>query len=352
MDIPVQSRYVHFTINMIYTSLTQLEKKLKIQKNLYAVENKYPLLISDYYLKLINKENGPDDPIWKQCMPDPKELEDTSSSFDPLAEEKQMPVAKLIHRYTDRAVLLTTSRCSTQCRFCFRKRYWKSGTDREDITDNELDNITDYLKTHREVKEILLSGGDPLILSNKRIKYILDSIYSVKSVEIVRIASRVPVTLPSRVENDLVNLLSSYEGIWFVTHFNHPCEVTPTSLKACKKIISSGIPILNQTVLLKEINDKPEILETLFRKLVKNHIKPHYLFHVDPVKGVKHYATGIHKGLEILDFFRRNVSSIATPHFAIDLPEGGGKVSLQPDYSVGNKFQDTNKTKLINYYSE
>ncbi|MCP4177584.1 MAG: KamA family radical SAM protein [bacterium] len=337
---------------MIYTSLTQLEKKLNIQKNLYAVENKYPLLISDYYLSLIVPEKGSNDPIWKQCMPNPKELDDTSSSFDPLAEEEQMPVRKLIHRYTDRAVLLTSSRCSTQCRFCFRKRYWKSGADREDISDSELKNITDYLNTHQEIKEILLSGGDPLILSNKRLKYILDTIYSIKNIEIVRIASRIPVTLPSRINDDLVNLLSNYEGIWFVTHFNHPNELTTESLTACKKIISVGIPILNQTVLLKDINDKSEILEALFRKLVRNHIKPHYLFHVDPVQGVKHYATGIKKGLEILEFFRKNVSSIATPHFAIDLPEGGGKVSLQPNYKVNDKFQDINKIKLIKYYND
>jgi lysine 2,3-aminomutase len=337
---------------MLYTSLKQLEDEFKIPKNLYPVEEKYPILISDYYLNLIDKTRGNNDPIWKQCMPNTKELEDKFSSFDPLAEEMQMPIPKLIHRYTDRAVLLTTSRCSTQCRFCFRKRYWKSGTEREDITDNELNKIIDYLNSNKEVKEILLSGGDPLILSNIRIKYILDSICNVKSIEVVRIASRIPVTLPSRLNNDLIDLLSTYEGIWFVTHFNHPNEITSESLTACKKIISAGIPILNQTVLLKDVNDTPEILETLFRKLVRNHIKPHYLFHVDPIQGVKHYATGIEKGLEILEYFRKNVSSIATPHFAIDLPGGGGKVSLQPNYKVNDKFQDINKTKLIKYYND
>lgn len=338
-----------------FYSLKSIEKKLhlKLPKKLCAVEKEYPVLVSKYYLKLINKNNIPDDPIWKQCIPDTDELNDSAADEDPQCEKQYIPVPKLIHRYKDRSLLLTTTRCTTQCRFCFRKRYWKQGTARQDITDNELKNAVNYLKAHSEIKEVLLSGGDPLILSNSKLDFILKAVYSTGTIEVVRIASRVPVTHPSRINSGLVKVFSKYDGIWFVTHFNHPNEVTKESMAACKKIISSGIPILNQTVLLKGINDNPIVLEELFRSLIKNKIKPHYLFHLDPVKGIKHFATGIEKGLKILKYCRKNLSSIATPHFSIDLPEGGGKVSLQPSYSKDCiLFESAEEEKLIAYYPE
>lgn len=341
-------------IKFFYT-LNDVGEKLryKIPENLFNVEREYPILISEYYLNLINKKNIPDDPIWKQCIPDKRETKDIKSVNDPQCEQRHMPLPKLIHRYKDRALILTTTRCTTQCRFCFRKRHWKQGTVRQDITDRELQNTVKYLKAHPEIKEVLLSGGDPLILSNSKLDSILKAVYSAGTIEVVRIASRVPVTLPHRINNSLIKVLSKYDGIWLVTHFNHPNEVTPESMEVCKKIISSGIPILNQTVLLKGINDNPVTLEELFRKLIKNKIKPHYLFHVDPVKGVKHFATGIEKGLEIMKYFRKNLSSVATPHFAIDLPEGGGKASLQPLYSRdGILFESVEGKKIISYYPE
>lgn len=338
-----------------FTTLKEIEKELriKISKDICAVEKEYPVLVSEYYLNLINKNNIPNDPIWKQCIPTISELNDNASDEDPQCEKKYIPTPKLIHRYKDRALLLTTTRCATQCRFCFRKRHWKEGTNRQDITDSELKNAVRYLQAHPEIKEILLSGGDPLILSNNRLDSILRAVYSIKTIEVVRIASRVVVTNPSRINSGLLKTLSKYSGVWLVTHFNHPNEVTLESMAACKKIISSGVPILNQTVLLKGINDNPAILEELFRSLIKNKIKPHYLFHIDPVTGVKHFATGIEKGLGILKYFRRNLSSIATPHFSIDLPEGGGKVSLQPSYSKDNfLFESVEEEKLISYYPE
>jgi len=338
-----------------FYSLKDIEKKLHIEipKYLYDAEKKYPVLVSKYYLNLVNKNNIPDDPIWKQCIPAINELNDSTSDNDPQCEKKYTPVPKLIRRYKDRALLLTTTSCTTQCRFCFRKRYWTQGSVRHDITNKELRNAVNYLKTHSEIKEVLLSGGDPLILSDIKLDSILKAIFSTGTIEVVRIASRVPVTYPSRIDSGLLKVLSSYDGIWFVTHFNHPNEVTPKSMTACRKIISAGIPILNQTVLLKGINDAPVILEELFRKLVKNKIKPHYLFHLDPVKGVKHFATGIEKGLETLRYFRKNLSSIATPHFSIDLLKGGGKVSLQPSYSKdGISFESVEGERLIPYYAK
>jgi lysine 2,3-aminomutase len=323
---------------------------IKLPEDVFNVVEEYPILASPYYLDLIDKSNLPEDPIWKQVIPSVDELTSCDDvSEDPLYEESQMPVNRLIHRYKDRVVLLSTNRCTMQCRFCFRKRYWKSSSSRKDITNNELIEICSYLKQDKNIKEILLSGGDPLILDNSKLRYILDTLYAVENIEIIRIATRIPVTLPNRINNNLVNILAEYPGLWFVTHFNHPNEVTEHSLEACRKIIKAGIPILNQTVLLKGVNDNAEILECLFRQLIKNKIKPHYLFHVDPVKSVTHFSTGIEKGLEIIKSFRSTLSSVAVPHFAIDLPEGGGKVSLQPDYKTDDKFQAINNKSLIHY---
>lgn len=335
-----------------YVTLKEIGDKynLSIPAELKRVEEKYPILIPKYYFDLIDRNNIPNDPIWKQCIPDKKELEDSTSSEDPFWEEKQMPVPQLIHRYQDRAVVLTTNRCSMQCRFCFRKRYWKSEIKRQDITDLELDNICNYLSRNLSIHEILVSGGDPLLLKTPRLEQILDMLASVKNIEVIRIATRIPVTLPSRIDEKLVNTLAKYPGLWIVTHFNHPQEVTQEAINACNLIIKSGIPILNQTVLLKGINDNADILENLFRKLIKIKVKPHYLFHVDPVKGVKHFATGIDCGLDILREFRSKLSSIAVPHFAIDLPEGGGKVALQPDYTQNQGFISINNKTTIPYY--
>jgi lysine 2,3-aminomutase len=324
--------------------------KIELPEEIVKVAEHYPILTSTYYLDLIDKNNIDTDPIWKQVIPSPDELENSElDSEDPLHEEPQMPVDRLIHRYKDRAVLVSTNRCTMQCRFCFRKRYWKSNSTRNDISEAELEAVCKYLKETPSIREILLSGGDPLIFNDSKLKYILDKLYAVKNIDIVRIATRVPVTLPKRITNNLSNLLSQYPGLWIVTHFNHPKEVNKNSLEACNKIIKSGTPILNQTVLLKGVNDSADTLEELFRSLVKNKIKPHYLFHVDPVKSVTHFSTGIQKGLDILKEFRSTLSSIAVPHFAIDLPEGGGKVSLQPNYKVENKYLGIDNKKLISY---
>ena len=324
--------------------------KIKLSESAAEVAKHYPILASAYYLDLIDKTKLQNDPIWKQVIPSIEELNHSGTdSEDPLYEEPQMPVNRLIHRYKDRAVLLSTNRCTMQCRFCFRKRYWKSDSYRKDISDKELNTICKYLTATPDIKEILLSGGDPLILDDTRLKYILDKLYAVGNIEIVRIATRVPVTLPKRITDNLSDMFSKYPGLWFITHFNHPKEVNKDSMEACSRIIKAGIPILNQTVLLKGVNDCSDILEELFRLLIKNRIKPHYLFHVDPVKGVNHFSTGIQKGLDILKEFRSTLSSLAVPHFAIDLPEGGGKVSLQPDYKIDDKYPSIGNKKLISY---
>ena len=320
-------------------------------KVLKEVESEYPIYISPYYLNLIDKKDPLNDPIWKLSMPDAQELNDMDSSFDPLSEEEQMPVDRLIHRYPDRVVMLTTNRCPMLCRHCFRKRYWKSGEDWADITIKQIDAICAYLAENSGINEVLISGGDPLMLSNKKLKIILDKLTAVENIDVIRMATRIPVTLPMRIDDELIDILKQYPQIWFVTHYNHVKELTEESIESCRKITSIGIPILNQAVLMKGINDNAKTLEELFRKLVKHRIKPHYLFHVDPVRGVKHFATGVQVGLDILREFKTSLSSIAVPHFAIDLPGGGGKVALQPDYNNGKGYSSMNGD-VIEYYKD
>ncbi len=305
--------------------------------DLRTAAEKYPILISAYYQSLIDSSNPESDPITRQCMPDPRELDDTLPD-DGLGEEPQTPVPRLIHRYSDRAVLLTTNRCAVHCRFCFRKRFWKSGNSEADISKPELEEACSYLKSHSEVRELLVSGGDPLMLSRARLLDIFSRLADIENLKILRLCTRVPVTDPGRVNPELAAGLAIIPGLWMVTHFNHPREVTPESVRACSEFISRGIPVLNQTVLLAGINDRADILEELFSGLVSHRIKPHYLFHIDPVRGVKHFSTGVERGIKILRELRNRISSLATPVFAIDLPEGGGKVPLLPDYRRGEGF--------------
>ena len=334
-------------------STKQAARTLKVQPpaDYLEVEKKYPLLVSDYYLNLIDSSTRhiENDPIWRQCMPSADELKDKNSDLDPLAEEIQMAVPRLIHRYPDRAVLLSTGKCATRCRFCFRKRTWTDGRELSDISKVELAEVCAYLRATPTVSEVLISGGDPLMLSCENLGFILDELSSIESISVLRIGTRVPVTLPSLVSPEVIEMLASYSGLWLMTHFNHPRELTDESITLCREFIKAGIPLLNQTVLLKGVNDNSETLENLFRKLITIKVKPHYLYHVDPVRGVRHFATGIDKGLEILKEFRSKLSSLAVPTFAIDLPEGGGKVALQPQYCCDNKYPSVIDEHLIEY---
>lgn len=335
-----------------YNSYRDIMNKLQLPTDsaAEAVDAVYPCSANDYYLKLIDVDNLANDPIAKQVLPDLRELDDGESSFDPLSEVEQSPVSGLIHRFVDRAVLLATGRCAVRCRFCFRKRTWTDGLEElPDLDDVGLAKISAYLRVHPEIREVLISGGDPLMLPFERLKKIITEISSIPSIDTLRVGSRMPVVWPQRVDSDIADFLGSIPGLWFATHFNHPQEVTAEATEACSRLIKAGVPIINQTVLLKGINDDAFILEDLFRKLIKIRVKPHYLFHVDPVRGVRHFATGIECGLDILRKFRSRLSSLAVPTFAIDLPEGGGKVALQPQYGFQNEFQDIFDQKKIIY---
>lgn len=216
-----------------------------------------------------------------------------------------------------------------------------------EISDTELNAVCEYLLKHPEVREILISGGDPLMLSTGRLHDILLRISRITSIDIIRLGTRIPVVMPSRIDNELIVILGSFSNLWLATHFNHPRELTEESLAVCNRLIRQGIPIINQTVLLKGINDDADLLADLFRTLAKNKIKPHYLFHVDPVKGNGHFRTGIDRGLQIMRELRNRISSVATPTFAIDLPGGGGKVPLQPDYRTPLGFESIDGRYIV-----
>lgn len=289
-----------------------------------TVETRYPPIISDYYRRLAEAAGAP---IARQCYPDPEELESRFED-DGMNENEQSAVPRLIHRYPEHALLLVTSRCAVRCRFCFRKRLWLQPE--SDITDSELIVVCNYLRTHPQIREILISGGDPLMLSISALEKILDALMAVPSVRVLRIGTRRPVTDPFNVSDELCDLLARYP-IRLMTHFNHPAELTCESMQLCWKLHTLGIPLFNQTVLLKGINDDPDTLVRLFNTLSEYNITPHYLFHIDPVAGVSHFATGLKRGHALFAEARKRLSSLSLPTFALDLPHGKGKIILSPD---------------------
>ena len=297
------------------------------EKLLAEVKRRYPVKLNEYCRRLAERSAA----VSRLYLPDLRELEELGLSSDGLAETAQSPVPKLIRRYVDRAVVLATTECFVRCRFCFRKRLWADGAAQYNLSDPELDGICSFLDGSREITDILLSGGDPLVLNDERLLEIVKRIGSSGGVETIRICSRAPAVQPGRVTEELASALSEIDGVWFVTHFDHPDELTPEAERACRVLVSHGVPVLNQTVLLAGVNDDAETLRRLFKRLAALRVKPHYLFHIDPIEGVSHFATGIGKGLEIMSEFRMTLSSIAAPSFAIDLPEGEGKVILTPD---------------------
>lgn len=305
--------------NLTSQEIKEIEKVIQI----------YPMRINPYYLSLIKKKG---DPIWLQAIPDKRELEDREGLDDPLAEEAQSPVPNLTHRYPDRVLFLVSNRCAMYCRFCLRKR--KVGKKNLVITEDTVKAGLDYIRAHKEIKDVLVSGGDPLLLTEDELEPILKALKEIPHVEIIRIGTRVPCTLPQRVTLKLCRMLKKYHPIYINTHFNHPAEITPESAKACQRLVDAGIPVNCQTVLLKGVNDDPEVIKTLMRKLLCIRVRPYYLFQLDLVKGTTHFHTHIETGLEIIKNLRGFVSGLAVPHYAVDTPGGGGKVPLLPNYVV------------------
>ncbi len=302
---------------------------------LAKVAELYPPQASRRYLSLVDWSKPEGDPILAQCLPDERELEESGLPEDGLGELPQSPLPRVVRRYEDRALLICTGKCFMRCRFCFRKRLWRKGAANDgEISKQELDAFCSYLKETPAIRDALLSGGDPLTLSDKKLLAIVEAV-AATGVDTVRVCTRAPAVEPSRITEALAKALAAIPGVWLVTHFNHPRELDAEAMDACRRLVSNGVPVLNQTVLLKGVNDDAKTLESLFRGLAKQRVRPHYLFHADPVRGASHFATGAARGLEIMKSLRGSLSSIATPCFALDLPEGGGKVPLLPDYSDG-----------------
>ncbi len=293
---------------------------------LKAVADRYPMRIPAYYLGLIQ---AVDDPIWRQCVPDILELNE-AGLVDPLAEEDLSPTPAVIHRYPDRVIFLASGSCASYCRFCTRKR--KVGCSGLSMSFRELREGIEYIAATPQIKDVILSGGDPLLLPDTVLGDLLAHIHAIPHVEIIRIGSRVPVTLPERITDKLCALLQRFEPLYINTHFNHPREITPQTTEACGKLSRCGIPLGNQTVLLRGVNDDPQTMTELFRGLLKIRVKPYYLHQMDLVCGTAHFRTPVAKGLEIMQALRGPVSGLASPHYVIDLPGGKGKVPFLPEY--------------------
>lgn len=304
------------------------------------VIDRYPMRINPYYMGLIKHKN---DAIYNQCVPDPIEITDEKGFEDPLNEENLSPVPGLTHRYPDRVLFLISAHCAVYCRFCNRKR--KVGLPAM-VTKESIQEGLSYIRSHPKIRDVLLSGGDPFLLGNRQLYMILSELRSMKHVEIIRIGTRAPCTLPQRVTPQLVNMLKKFHPLYIHTHFNHPDEITADAALACRRLADAGIPLGCQTVLLKGVNDDLIIIRELMQKLLTVRVRPYYLFQADLAKGTSHFWTPLNKGLDIMAGLQGYTSGLCVPQYALDLPGGGGKVPLVPKYILG---RDRNCLRIKDY---
>jgi lysine 2,3-aminomutase len=283
---------------------------------------RYPMRINPYYLELV-REKG--DPFYLQAVPDIREIADQDGYEDPLNEEGLSPVPGLTHRYPDRVLFLVSSRCAMYCRFCNRKR--KVGN-RAMVSKETVREGIAYIRKTPQIRDVLLSGGDPLLLPDRELYRILSQLRRIPHVQIIRIGTRVPCTLPQRVTSDLADMLRGFHPLYINTHFNHPKEVTTEAALACARLSNAGIPLGCQTVLLKGVNDDPEVMASLMKRLLSIRVRPYYLFQADLARGTSHFWTPVKQGLDIVTWLRKHSSGLSVPHYAVDLPGGGGKVVL------------------------
>ncbi len=323
------------------TTPQALKKYLNCDNNaLEDVIANFPMRINPYFLNLITSSG---DPLWKQAVPDPLEITDSVCIPDPLDEDNLSPVPNLVHKYPDRALFLVTNQCAMYCRFCTRKR--KVGTGKMNINNETIRAGIDYLQKTHQIREVLISGGDPLLLEDEKLEDILLQLKRIPSIEVIRIGTRTPCTLPMRITPKLVSILKKYHPLYINTHFNHPYEITHQAIKACTLLVDSGVPVGCQTVLLKGVNDKPEILKNLFLALLRMRVKPYYLFHADLTRGTDHFRTSTRTGLDIMRHLIGNISGMAIPTYALDAPNGKGKIPLTPEYII-----NSGKSLVFNNY--
>ena len=269
------------------------------------------------------------DPMWNQYVPTVQELDIVDGVIDSLDEDGDSPVPNITHRYPDRALFLVSPVCASYCRFCTRRR--KVG-DPEKIPLNQYDSAFEYLAAHTEIRDVILSGGDPMMLSDRRLEYIFQRLRAIPHIEIIRIGSRITSHLPERITDEFCQMVRKYHPVYMNTHFNHPRELTPASVAALARLADAGVPLGCQTVLLRGVNDDPQVMKELMQKLLKARVRPYYIYMADQVAGGEHFRTQVEKGLEIVKALRGWTSGLAVPHFVIDAPGGGGKVPLLPEY--------------------
>ncbi len=312
-----------------------LVERFGFEKELADRLNKlFHIRVNPYYLSLIRY---PGDPIWLQCIPDAVELEDRNAPEDPLNEDADSPVPSITHRYPDRVLFLMTSQCSMYCRFCTRKRKVSDSTK---INSKWIQQGIDYIAAHPQVRDIVLSGGDPLMVTDYMLERVLAGLRAIPHVEIIRLGTKMPCVLPQRITPKLCKMLRKYHPIYVNTHFNHPWECTPEAEKACAMLADAGCPVGNQAVLMKGVNDDADVMLELHRKLLKMRVRPYYIYQADLTKGTNHFRTPVRKGLEIMDKLRGHTSGLAVPYYVIDAPGGGGKIPLLPQYVLGRNGKD------------
>ncbi|MBN2098137.1 MAG: KamA family radical SAM protein [Dehalococcoidia bacterium] len=329
-------------------SVEELAKHISLSakdlEQIRLVTTKYPLSVTPYYFSLIDWSN-PDDPVKIQAIPSFKEIGLAGMGMeDPLDEKGNSPVPGLVHRYPDRVLMVLTDICPMLCRHCTRKREWRHGGWVH--TPEEIERMLGYIRKTEAVRDVIISGGDPLTLSVRRLEEVLAGLRQVKHVEMIRIGTRFPAVLPQRIDDELCSMLSKYGPIWVNTHFNHPHEITPEAAQACDRLLRAGMPVNNQSVLLRGVNDSVETQLKLCHELLRIKVRPYYLFQCDEVQGTEHLRTPVETGIKIIEGMRGHTSGLAVPSFVIDLPQGGGKVPVQPNYVV---LQTSEELLIRNY---
>ncbi|MDD2497369.1 MAG: lysine 2,3-aminomutase [Desulfitobacteriaceae bacterium] len=329
------------TVERILGITFSQEKKRALQQTI----DKFPLAVTPYYLSLVDTDDPENDPVFKQCFPNSIELKLTDWEMDdPLDEDTDSPVTGITHRYPDRVLFYVSQICAMYCRHCTRKR--KVGDVESIPSKDDIMQGIEYIRNTPQVRDVLLSGGDPLMLPDEYLDWILTEVSKIPHVEVIRIGSRMPVVLPYRITDNLINILEKYDNLWINTQFNHPSEITGSSRRALKKLAKAGIPLGNQSVLLRDVNDCPRIMKSLVHKLVANRVRPYYLYQCDLSEGLEHFRTNVGKGIEIIENLRGHTSGFAVPTYVIDAPGGGGKIPIMPNYLLS---WSTNKVVLRNY---
>ena len=302
------------------------------------------LAVTPYFASLMDPVN-PNCPIRRQAIPRIEERHLSKNDMvDPCGEDKDSPVPGLVHRYPDRVLLLVTDQCAVYCRYCTRRRL--VGNNERSITQGNFEEVLKYLKSHRKVRDVLLSGGDPLLLENERLEEILSRLRALPHIELLRIGTRAPVTLPQRITGGLVRMLKRYHPLMISIHFTHPKEITDTVKRACSELADGGIPLGSQTVLLKGINDKPYIMKKLVQELLKIRVRPYYIYQCDLATGTEHFRTSVATGIQIIEKLRGHTTGYAVPTYVVDAPGGGGKIPVEPVYLVS---RGKGKVVLRNY---